>query len=209
MLLGVPGTRVIAPHHRFDPATIYERLLSDAVPALPTIAIENKILYGEKASAEAVEGFKWFHSAHDFPISYLRAEGRPDATIVCYGGMLPDVEKAVDRLFMDHDVVAEAICPIQLYPLQRRSMLPLAERSGRLLLVEEGQGFCGLDRRADGRVLRDESRAQDAPTDVAAAAYPFGQNRWSRWFCRTPTASWKKRWSCCNDRSRSHRARAR
>lgn len=144
LVLGVPGTRVIAPHHRFDPAVMYERLLSEAVPALPTVVIENKILYGEKASADAVEGFKWFHSTHDFPISYLRAEGRPDATIVCFGGMLPDVEKAVDRLFMDHDRVVEVICPMQLYPLQKQSMLPPAQRSGRLLLVEEGHGFCGF-----------------------------------------------------------------
>jgi 2-oxoisovalerate dehydrogenase E1 component len=143
-ILGVPGTRVIAPHHRFDPAVIYERLLGDSVPPLPTVVIENKILYGDKASPEAVDGFKWFHSAHDFPISYMRAEGRPDATIVCHGGMLPDVEKAVDRLFVDHDVVAEVICPTQLYPLQRNAMLPLAQRSRRLLFVEEGHGFCGF-----------------------------------------------------------------
>ncbi len=143
-LMGVPGTRMIAVHHRFDPAVMYVRLLSDGVPAMPTIVIENKILYGEKASPDAVEGFKWFHSAHDFPISYMRAEGRPDATIICYGGMLPDVEKAVDRLFTDHDLVAEVICPMQLYPLQKLPMLPLAQRSGRLLFVEEGHGFCGF-----------------------------------------------------------------
>ena len=143
-LLGVPGTRVIAPHHRFDPAQVYERLLSDAVPAMPTIVIENKTLYGDKASSDAIAGFKWFHSAHDFPISTMRAEARPDATIVCHGGMLPDVEKAVDRLFMDHDVVAEVICPMQLYPLQKQAMLPLAKRSGRVLFVEEGHGFCGF-----------------------------------------------------------------
>jgi 2-oxoisovalerate dehydrogenase E1 component len=143
-LLGIPGTRVVALHHRFDPAEVYARLLGDSLPALPTIVIENKILYGEKASPDAVEGFKWFHSTHDFPISYMRAEGRPDATIVCYGGLLPDAEKAVDRLFLEHDMVVEIICPMQLYPLQPRSMLSLAQRSGRLLLAEEGHGFCGF-----------------------------------------------------------------
>jgi 2-oxoisovalerate dehydrogenase E1 component len=143
-LLGVPGTRVIALHHRFDPAEVYGRLFSDRIPATPTIVIENKTLYGEKASPEAVEGFKWFHSAHDFPVSYMHAETRPDLTIVCYGGMLPDAEKAVERLFAQHDVVAEIVCPMQLYPLQRESMLPLVQRSGRVLLVEEGHGFCGF-----------------------------------------------------------------
>jgi 2-oxoisovalerate dehydrogenase E1 component len=143
-LLGVPGTRVLALHHRFDPAEVYDRLLGDGVPALPTLVVENKILYGEKASPDAVEGFKWFHSSHDFPISYMRAEARPDVTIVCYGGMLPDAEKAVERLFVEHDLVAEILCPMQLYPLQKEAMLPLVQRSGRLLLVEEGHGFCGV-----------------------------------------------------------------
>lgn len=142
-LLGIPGSRVIALHHRFDPAEAYSRLLSGAVPTLPTIVIENKILYGIHASPQAVEGFKWFHSSHDFPISTMRADARPDATIVCYGGMLPDAEKAVEELFSEHDIVTEIVCPMQIYPLQTQSMLPLAERSGRLLLVEEGHGFCG------------------------------------------------------------------
>jgi 2-oxoisovalerate dehydrogenase E1 component len=142
-LLGVPGTRVLALHHRFDPASVYDRLLADNVPAIPTLVIENKILYGEKASADAVEGFKWFHSNHDFPVSYLRAESRPDATIVCYGGMLLDVEKAVERLFTEHDLVVEVLCLMQLYPLQAAALLPVVQRSTRLLLLEEGHGFCG------------------------------------------------------------------
>ena len=143
-ILGVPGTRVLALHHRFDPATVYDCLLGDNVPMLPTLVIENKILYGERASADAIEGFKWFHSNHDFPASYLRAEAHPDATIVCYGGMLLDVEKAVERLFTEHDLVVEVLCLMQLYPLQRNSFLPLARRSAKLLLVEEGHGFCGF-----------------------------------------------------------------
>jgi 2-oxoisovalerate dehydrogenase E1 component len=143
-LLGVPGTRVLALHHRFDPAEVYGRLLSDRVPALPTLVVENKILYADKASPDAVEGFRWFHSSHDFPISYMRAESRPDLTIVCYGGMVPDAEKAVERLFVEHDLVAEILCPMQLYPLQLAAVLPLAKRSGKLLLVEEGHGFCGF-----------------------------------------------------------------
>jgi 2-oxoisovalerate dehydrogenase E1 component len=143
-LLGVPGTRVLALHHRFDPAIVYDRLLGDRVAPLPTLVLENKILYGEKVSAEAVDGYKWFHSNHDFPISYLRAEAHPDATVVCYGGMLLDVEKAVERLFVDHELVVEVISLMQLYPLQSDSLLPLAQKSGKLLLVEEGHGFCGF-----------------------------------------------------------------
>ena len=142
-LLGVPGTRVLALHHRFDPAEIYTRLLGDVVPAKPTLLIENKVMYGEKVSSEATEGYCWFHSGHEFPVSYLRAAGQPDATILCYGGMLMDVEKAVEQLFDEHDLIVEVICPTQLYPLQCETLLTIAQRSGKLLVVEEGHGFCG------------------------------------------------------------------
>jgi 2-oxoisovalerate dehydrogenase E1 component len=142
-LLGVPGTRVLALHHRFDPAEIYFRLLGDTVAQKPTLVIENKVMYGEKASSDAPEGFKWFHSGHDFPISYLRCADQPDATILCYGGMLMDAEKAGEQLFSEHDLIVEIICPTQLYPLQRDALMPLVRRSNKLLVVEEGHGFCG------------------------------------------------------------------
>jgi 2-oxoisovalerate dehydrogenase E1 component len=142
-LMGVPGTRVLAIHHRFDPAVIYAKLLSDMVLPRPTLVVENKVLYGEEVSSNAPVGFQWFHSGHDFPISCLHAADQPDLTIVCYGGMLLDVEKAVDRLFEEHNLIAEIVAPVQLYPLQLEALLQLVQRSGKLLLVEEGQGFCG------------------------------------------------------------------
>lgn len=127
-ILGIPGTRVLAVHLRQDPAALYERLLSDAVPALPTVVIENKVLYGDKVSVDVVEGFKWYQNRDDFPLSYMRAEGRPDCVIVCYGGMVTEAEKAVDALFVKHDVVAEILCVQQLYPLRMESIAGGAAR---------------------------------------------------------------------------------
>jgi 2-oxoisovalerate dehydrogenase E1 component len=141
-LLGVPGTRVLALHHRFDPALFYETLLETV--DCPTLVIENKVMYGEKASPDAVPGYKWFHSSHRFPISYMRTDEAADVTIVCLGGMLLDAERAVEELFAEHDVIADVVCPTQMFPLQIEALLPIAQQSGRLLLVEEGHGFCGF-----------------------------------------------------------------
>jgi len=141
-LLGVPGTRVLAVNHRYDPAMLFEALLSNV--DRPTLMVENKVLYGEKASADAVAGYKWFHSSHRFPISYMRTDRTADVTILCLGGMLTDVEKAVSQLFTDHDVIADILCPTQMFPLQVDAILAIAQQSGRLLLVEEGHGFCGF-----------------------------------------------------------------
>jgi 2-oxoisovalerate dehydrogenase E1 component len=65
-------------------------------------------------------------------------------TLVCYGGTLTEAEKAADKLFDEHELVAEIICPIQIYPLNYRPIVDSVRRSGRLLVVEEGQAFCGF-----------------------------------------------------------------
>jgi len=141
-LLGVPGTRVLALHNRYDPALTYGELLKNV--DCPTLVIENKVLYGDKASAEAVAGYKWFHSSHRFPISYMRTKATADLTILCMGGMLSEVEKAVEQLFVEHDVIADVLCPTQIFPLQVDAILSVIRASGRVLLVEEGHGFCGF-----------------------------------------------------------------
>ncbi|MBI3653763.1 MAG: pyruvate dehydrogenase [Acidobacteria bacterium] len=139
---GIPDTRVLALHHRYDPARIYDRLF--ATLDCPALVIENKILYGEFISEDAPEGFVWENTDGDFPTSRLRPHATPDVTIVCYGGMLLDVERAVDRLFEDHEIVAEVICPVELYPLRIAPILASVESSRRLVVVEEGQLFSGF-----------------------------------------------------------------
>lgn len=141
-LLGVPGTRVLALHNRYDPAVVYTNLMDDV--DCPTLVVENKVLYGDKASSEAVSGYKWFHSSHRFPVSYMRTDERADLTILCLGGMLSEVEKAVEQLFLEHDLIADIVCPLQLYPFQAEAILSIAQQSKKLLLVEEGHGFCGF-----------------------------------------------------------------
>ncbi|GGG69903.1 dehydrogenase E1 protein subunits alpha/beta [Edaphobacter dinghuensis] len=170
-LLGVPGTQVLALHNRYDPALIYGSLMKDI--DRPTLVIENKVLYGEKASSEAIDGYKWFHSSHRFPISYLHTETPSDLVILCMGGMLSEVEKAIGQLFLEHDIIAEALCPTQIFPLQIEAILSIVRQSGRLLLVEEGHGFCGFtaevlaeiyERDPNVRIRRVYSHSQHIPS---------------------------------------------
>jgi len=140
--LGIPGTRVLALHHRFDPAEVYDRLFSTV--DCPVLVIENKVLYGERVSHLAPDGFIWQHSDGIFPVSRLQPPETPHVTIFCYGGMLMEAERAVDRLQRERGVLAEIICPIELYPLRIAPVLSSALASRRLLAVEEGHSFCGL-----------------------------------------------------------------
>ena len=140
--LGLPGTRVLALHSRYDPYLLYTRLFERV--DCPTLVVENKVLYGDYVTHQSNLGFWCEHTDEDFPTTRIRSSENPDITIVCYGGSLAEVEKALDVLFEEHEIVAEVICPTQIYPLQMSSIIASVAVSRRLLVVEEGQLFCGF-----------------------------------------------------------------
>jgi 2-oxoisovalerate dehydrogenase E1 component len=140
--LGMPGTLMLAINHRYDPALVFDTLLKSN--DRPAIVIENKLLYGVRVSHSAPDGFVWEQSDERYPTTRLRPQGRPDLTVLCYGGMLPEVERAVDTLLDRHEIVCEVVCPIQLYPLNPWPIIESIRESGRLLVVEEGQTFAAF-----------------------------------------------------------------
>ena len=140
--MGLPGTMMLALHARYDPGQIYDELFTTI--DRPTIVIENKLLYGVRMTDEVPAGFVFEHTTERFPTTRMRPEGSPDITILCYGGMLLEVERAVDRLFDEHDLICEVICPTQLYPLNPWPIVESVQKSGRLLVVEEGLSFAAF-----------------------------------------------------------------
>jgi 2-oxoisovalerate dehydrogenase E1 component len=101
-------------------------------------------MYGEYVSHQTIQGFWVEHTDENFPTTRIRSSATPDVTLVCYGGSLHEAEKAADKLFDEHELVAEIICPIQIYPLNYRPIVDSVRSSGRLFVVEEGQAFCGF-----------------------------------------------------------------
>ena len=140
--LGMPHTRVLALNARIDPGTIYDELLSSV--DRPTLVVENKALYGTRLGTPVVDGFVLEKSDEQFPTCRLRPAENPQITVFCYGGMLPFMEQAIARAFDEFEIVVEVICPIQLYPLNPWPVIESLERTHRLLIVEEGQGFAAL-----------------------------------------------------------------
>ncbi len=140
--MGLPGTLMLALNSRQDPGLIYDKLF--ATIDRPTLVIENKLLYGLRLSEPLPAGYALEFSDEAFPAVRLRPGAAPDLTMVCYGGMLPDVERAAERLFNEHELVCEIVCPVQIYPLNLAPILDSVRRSGRLLVVEEGLAFAAF-----------------------------------------------------------------
>jgi 2-oxoisovalerate dehydrogenase E1 component len=142
-LLGVPDTQVLALHHRYSPALVY-RTLFETIDR-PTVVVENKVMYGKLTSSTPPAGYVLEATQETFPTLRLRpSEGVADVTIVAYGGMVGEAEAALQELFDEHETVAEIVAPLQLYPLDTRAIAESVGRTGRLVVVEEGQGFAGF-----------------------------------------------------------------
>lgn len=140
--LGVPGTQVLSLHHRYCPYLLYRDLITSIDK--PTLVIENKMLYGQYAHSEPPAGYRLFFSHQRFPTAWLRPEGRADVTILALGGMSLEAEKAGEILFQQHEMIADVFFPTQLYPLDVDFLADSLAITGRLLVVEEGQGFVSL-----------------------------------------------------------------
>lgn len=169
--LGLPDTSVLALNHRLDPGLLYDLLFARIEQ--PTLVLENKVLYGQRVSAEMPEGFALEFSNELFPTTRIRPEGTADVTIVCYGEMLREVEEAVLTAFDEHEIIAEVICPTRIYPLGLQAILDSVGQTGRLLVVEEGIGFAGFG----AEVLAQVAERIDGPSPrmrrLAAPEHPI------------------------------------
>lgn len=141
-LLGVPGTRVLALTHRYCPGMLYDALLGNN--DRPTLVIENKLLYSQRTDGTAPAGARLEVTDATFPTVRISPAGECQLTIVAYGGMVPLAESAMKTLRDEEDIDCELLIPTQLYPLDLSPILESTGRTGRLLVVEEGQGFAGF-----------------------------------------------------------------
>lgn len=111
---------------------------------LPTLVIENKALYGRNVSSMPPAGFSLMATNDPFPIVRLSGSPQPMITIVAIGGMAVEAEQALNQLFDEDDIIGDLFMPTRLYPFDIAPLLPSIQKSGRLIIVEEGQGFAAI-----------------------------------------------------------------
>ncbi|MBE9167093.1 pyruvate dehydrogenase [Pleurocapsales cyanobacterium LEGE 06147] len=141
--LGIPGLRVIALNNLLEPKPLYQTILETSLD--PTLVIENKLLYSQYLREQLPEGFKRLVSNEPLPTVWIKPETvAVDVTLIGYGGMSETLVKVGDRLFEEHDLIAQIICPTQIYPFSIKPFLEIIAQSKILAIVEEGQGFAGF-----------------------------------------------------------------
>jgi 2-oxoisovalerate dehydrogenase E1 component len=144
LLATIPGLTVIYGSHRHD----LGRLLWNAVRhwPFPTVFLEHKLLYGvvqDQADYRELPAHPADQGGGLFP-TLARQGAAADAVIVGYGGMVPVVEKAAERLRQDEELDIDIVVPAQLAPLPRHALVGALRRYHVVVIAEETSAAGGV-----------------------------------------------------------------
>ena len=141
--LGIPNTQIIVINPRNNPKDIYDTLLNTI--KIPTLVIENKQDYArENLPKTSACNYEYYKNNLELPDLKYATDEDPDITIVCWGGLVVELEEIINDLTESEEIIVEMIVPTMIYPLR---MSPIEEsllKTGKLLIVEDDTSFSSL-----------------------------------------------------------------
>ena len=139
--LGIPNTQVIAINPRHAPKEIYNKILQTIDK--PTLIIENKLDYTRKDTPKKFKSnYKYYKN--NFPIydlKYSIIKEDPDITVVCWGGLVYELEEIINDLTEREEIIVEMIIPTMLYPLNISSIEDSVLITKKILIIEDDSSF--------------------------------------------------------------------
>jgi 2-oxoisovalerate dehydrogenase E1 component len=79
---------------------------------------------------------------NSFPvIKIIPEEGKASVTIVCYGGIVDEVLKAIEVLFVEDEILVEVFVVSEISNSEITGLADSISRSKKLCFIEEGNSF--------------------------------------------------------------------
>jgi len=153
MLVHTPGIKVVVPSTPADALGLLKSAIRDPDPV---IFLEPKRIY-RAIREEVAEG------EHLVSLGEARRVRRgDDLTLVAWGAMVREAEKAADTLAED-GVSVEILDPRTLSPLDDDTLIASVQRTGRCLVVHEAPRACGLGAEISARIMEGALLSLKAP----------------------------------------------
>lgn len=149
MFMHVPGLKVVAPSNAYDAKGAMVAAIRDDNPV---IFVEHRLLYPTDAYVPK-EPY-----ATPFGRARICTTG-DDVTVVGVSNMLVECLRA-QEILADIGIHAEVIDPISLVPLDMDTILESAERTGRLLVVDNAWTNCGASAEILARAAERDSQGR-------------------------------------------------
>lgn len=123
----VPGLKVVIPSTPEDAKGLLTAAIRDNNPVL---FLEQKLLYNTKG--EVPEG------EYVVPLGKAKVQkSGTDLTLITYGRMLPLCLEAAKNMEEEHGISVEVVDPRTLVPLDKKTIIESAKKTGRVLIVHE------------------------------------------------------------------------
>jgi pyruvate/2-oxoglutarate/acetoin dehydrogenase E1 component len=184
LYLGIPGLRVIAPaafcqaNGVSGPGDLLYRCVLEGDD--PTLFLENKLGYllpvqdqGDLAEFNLTTQIDGNGSIFPCFILSMRAAPPASLTIAAYGYMAELARQAVERLAYEHELFAELVVSTQLAPFDIEPIAQSANRTGALLVIEEGTFSLGWGAEVVARVAETQAGRSLILRRLAAQEFPI------------------------------------
>lgn len=133
LLTAIPGIKVAIPSNAYDAKGMLIQAIRDDDPVL---FCEHKMLYGESMDVPA--------EAYTVPFGEANITRRGNhVTIVAFSRMVLLANQVADKLARE-GISCEVIDPRTTSPLDSDSIIESVEKTGRLVVVDEANPYCGM-----------------------------------------------------------------
>ncbi len=134
---GIPNVKTIALNTLTNPQVIYQSIFNNEEH--PVIVIENKLDYGSKIAKKRLPHYTYEKTSGDYPVVRIRPlQSAPNATLLCYGGMVATLLDCLEPLFINFEIKAEVIVLTKISPIDYAAILESVRETRRLYVIEEG-----------------------------------------------------------------------
>jgi acetoin:2,6-dichlorophenolindophenol oxidoreductase subunit beta len=154
----IPGIKLATPSSAYEAKGLMKTAIRDNNPV---VIFEDKLMYQEKAQVPEEEYLIPFGTA-----GVLR-EGS-DVTLIATSSMVQVASKAADILAAER-ISAEVIDPRTLVPLDENALLKSAQKTSRVIIVDEGHQSFGVTAELASRINEKAFYHLDAPVQRMGA----------------------------------------
>jgi pyruvate dehydrogenase E1 component beta subunit len=154
----IPGIKLAMPSSAYEDKGLMKTAVRDNNPV---VIFEDKLMYQEKAQVPEEEYLIPFGTA-----GVLR-EGS-DVTLIATSSMVQVASKAADILAVER-ISAEVIDPRTLVPLDENTLLKSAQKTSRVIIVDEGHQSFGVTAELASRINEKAFYHLDAPVQRMGA----------------------------------------
>lgn len=143
LVIGIPNVKTIALNTLVNPNMIYQKILEKEEH--PVIVIENKLDYGSKITKRKLRHYRYEKTTEDYPVVRISPEqSSPNATVLCYGGMVNTVLDCLEPLFLNFELKPEVLVLTKISPIDYSEVFESVRKTKRLYIIEEGTVAGGI-----------------------------------------------------------------